>query len=325
MNSFYTICSLFILILFYKPEAIAQKDIVIQINHFLNEAPFSYSQDATTNLEHPFDISRLEYYLSKISVIHDGGQELELENVYVLADAGSTTIIEANGLNLSNIEGVSFHVGVDEANNHSDPATWPTDHPLYPKFPSMHWGWTAGYRFVAMEGFTGPSVNSLYQFHGLGDKNYFKTSILNASIESNGKHYIFVDADYAKSLQDMNMSTGVISHGETGEAKQVLLNFNNHVFTAGSAPSAAFLESSVKAIKLFPNPVTGTTLFIEGLDESKSTVQVNILDIRGKKLVQQLPVLDGMINISSISNPGLYMIQILQDAQPISTQRFSKF
>ena len=87
------------------------------------------------------NIDRLEYYLSDMSVVHDGGQETPLNGAYVLADA---FVDEVHPLGLvsgvESVEGLKFKVGIDPENNHSDPVTWPQDHPLAPQVPSMHWG-----------------------------------------------------------------------------------------------------------------------------------------------------------------------------------------
>src|SRR6056300_1702818 len=98
MKSLYTKLLCFCFLIISISSINAQKDVVIQINHFLNETPFAFTQESTTNLDHPFDVSRLEYYLSEIAVIHDGGQEMLLEDLWVLVDAFNETLITVNGL-----------------------------------------------------------------------------------------------------------------------------------------------------------------------------------------------------------------------------------
>lgn len=45
-----------------------------------------------------------------------------------------------------------FTVGVSPAANHADPNRLPPDHPLHPVVNGLHWGWTGGYVFLAVEG-----------------------------------------------------------------------------------------------------------------------------------------------------------------------------
>ena len=51
---------------------------------------------------------------------------------------------------IEGVRGVKLHLGVDPAHNHADPSTYASDHPLSLQNPTMHWGWSAGYRFMAI-------------------------------------------------------------------------------------------------------------------------------------------------------------------------------
>ena len=79
--------------------------------------------------------------------------ETAIPNKWVLVNASEATEVDLGSHDVTNVEAVHFHIGVDSSVNHSDPASYPMGHPLAPVFPSMHWGWAAGYRFVAIEGF----------------------------------------------------------------------------------------------------------------------------------------------------------------------------
>lgn len=261
-------------LIFFSSTLIAQKNVVLQINHFLGENPFAFSEKKQNNLEHDFDVTRLEYYLSNISVIHDGGQETTIDDLYVLVKASNETIIPLGELDIDVIEGISFHVGVDADHNHLDPASWSSDHPLYPKFPTMHWGWAAGYRFLVIEGNAGPNVNNLYQLHCLGDENYFKTSVMNSAVEDDGFQFIYVDADYVKGLEDISISSGVISHGAVGEAKSALENFRDFVFTPGSAPSGLFSNLTLTDLEIHPNPVSNELIQLSNISSSYNTLKI---------------------------------------------------
>ena len=76
--------SLFIILAF---TAYAQNEIVFQVNHMMNGESFVLGQ--TYNVESSqVRVDRLEYYLCDFVVTHDGGQETELTDVYILANAG---------------------------------------------------------------------------------------------------------------------------------------------------------------------------------------------------------------------------------------------
>jgi hypothetical protein len=54
------------------------------------------------------------------------------------------------------ITGLSFVLGLPEAINHGDPARFPAGHPLDPLHNNLHWKWSDGYIFFALEGFAPP-------------------------------------------------------------------------------------------------------------------------------------------------------------------------
>lgn len=59
----------------------------------------------------------------------------------------------------------------------------------------MHWGWEAGYRFIALEGKSGPYVNQELQFHCIGDEFYteFQFSVEMSGLDS---YTLKLDAEY---------------------------------------------------------------------------------------------------------------------------------
>ena len=99
-----------------------------------------------------YKITRLQYYVSEIKIKYDGGKSYLIKDLYFLVSAEKDTVLSLGILPVSNIEGIEFSIGVDQAANHLDPSTYPSSHPLALKNPSMHWGWTSGYRFIALEG-----------------------------------------------------------------------------------------------------------------------------------------------------------------------------
>ena len=73
-------------------------------------------------------------------------------------------------------QALRFAVGVDKAANHADPNRLGPDDPLHPVVNGMHWGWTGGYVFMALEGhwqFDQAPAGSTggFSYHLAGDDN----------------------------------------------------------------------------------------------------------------------------------------------------------
>jgi hypothetical protein len=300
----------------------AQKDVKFNINHLLDGSPFAFNTATQNSMGHDFDVSRLEYYISEIEITHDTGKVTKINDFWLLINASQQTLVDLGSLNIDQVEAISFHVGVDEVNNHADPSQYPSTHPLGPKAPSMHWGWAAGYRFVAIEGKSGASLAYDYQLHGLGDNNYFKTTITSPKLTpfANGV-VIGLNAEYTGILQGINLSSGVIEHGEYREARQALLNFQNHVFTGEVTNTAIDDELVRQSFQLYPNPTSngGSTLTLDEVATENFSVVVS--DLIGRKILQtELNIGQKEVSIP-VYTSGIFVVSLIKEGRLAATQK----
>ena len=201
------------------------------------------------------------------------------------------------------VEGINFHVGVDSAHNHLDPATYPSTHPLAPQNPSMHWGWAAGYRFIALEGHSGPQTNQLLQFHCIGDEFYEE---MEYEVNSTGdNHIIELDADYAKLLSQIDVSSGLILHGNLNEIQTLAQNIKNKVFTVAELTSTEDSEV-VRSFNVYPNPSTNGVLYFD-IESSIGETVLNVNDAYGRTI----ETLSSQAKSVTINDSGLYFITLM--------------
>lgn len=303
-----------------------QTTVSLQIHHRLGAKQFSLQSTARNNLNEEFIATRLEYYISDISVIHDGGQETAFKNLWILVNANNETVVELGNGGIEIVEGIRFFVGVGPDYNHLDPASYPADHPLAPQWPSMHWGWVSGYRFVAFEGFGGSAFNQIFQLHGLGDANYFETFVDVSAVAVDGKCKIEIDGDYERALEDISVASGVISHGEDMEAKQTLENFSQYVFSSHEPLVAVggLPEASILGMELFPNPVClndrASLVVTTSGDKNYGMV---VRDLSGRVVCE---VANGYQSnqtgyLPNIGVPGLYFVQLMDESHIVSTSK----
>lgn len=312
---------LFVLV-FLTSQANSQNNIMLNIHHKLGDADFEMNQATKNNMDHDFKVTRLEYYISEISLIHDGGNETSIDDLWILANASTKTEVDLGEHDITSVEKIIFHIGVDAAHNHLDPSSWPNGHPLAPGFPSMHWGWTAGYRFVAYEGHGGANLNQLFQLHGLGDNNYFTTEIeLDVNAENNVLS-INLDADYTRALENISVNSGVIVHGDNLQAKQCLENFRDFVFSPSSITSSTIDFSEVSEFNVFPNPVAnGISTIKLDLEESGNEYDLTINSVDGKLLQHLRDISDGQTMDFSNRSTGMYFINLVKEGQTILTKK----
>lgn len=298
--------------------AIGQTDVYLKINQTLSGNTFTYNSQTANNLNDAFEFTRLEYYISEIKLTYDGGQDTVLADTYLLV-RGDQPVNELLGsFSINTLESITFGIGVDGGKNHADPSTYVMGHPLGFQSPSMHWGWSAGYRFAALEGNSGPSMTQGWQLHALGDKNYGYATIATAGTSVGGDLIIALDASYEKIFEDITVNSTLNYHGEDQQAPLALGNFQTEVFTEGSA-TVGLEEKQLNSFSVSPNPSAGrVAIQLDNTTQRETFLMVT--DITGRKVMEQ-PLNVSGVNELFIQDSGIYMVSLLENGQVVHTQK----
>lgn len=306
-----------ILSLCFVSAALAQTDVYLKIDHFLNGQAFALNTAGTNNLGNDFKINRLEYYISQVNIIHDGGQVTPATTKYFLVDGAAGLNAMLGNLNITTIEGIQLGIGVEAPANNSDPASYPAGHPLEPKMPSMHWGWASGYRFVAMEGTSGAGFSQIFEFHALGNVNYYTFTINTAGKALGNDLVIELEANMEMAIKNIDVSSGTISHGEVGDAAALLLNFNRDVFKSSEGNNSVGIteNSAINDFVIYPNPSNGY-IAIKMNSQAEETLTFEVKDITGKAIDVQRSNRD-----FNFETNGIYFISIYSDHKYVGTKK----
>jgi hypothetical protein len=295
----------------------AQKNVSVNINHELAGSPFALNQATQNNIGHLFKVTRLQYYITRFTILHDGGLETIVDDsVVVLVDASMPTNIYLGLFNITNIEGLKFHVGVHSPTNHEDISAIPQSDPLGPKSPSMHWGWTPGYRFVAFEAQGGAQYNNTIELHGLGDENYYETAVVTNGIINGSDILVNVFADYTRGVEGMLIEDGVIYHGADKNASVIVINFNNYVFSGQSSLEIEEIQKSVLVI--YPSPSSGQIMV--QWEKLNSVESLCVYNMNGQ-LIQNHTVSEQKELPIFINETGTYIIEIKQKSGSTSQSK----
>jgi hypothetical protein len=294
----------------------SQTNIYLNISHMLGNSPLTSTQVGSNNLGNNFTIDRLEYYVGEIVLHHGRGLTTPIPNTWILVDATQPTNELLGNYNITGLTGISFGIGVDTTVNNDDPSLWPTNHPLAPRSPAMHWGWAAGYRFVALEGKTGTSMNDVFQVHALGNVNYYKQTISTTGYQIGADLTININADYSQSLKNISVNLNLFNHGETGEAATLLTNFNTDVFYQGTTGINAAKDENFVSVS--PNPSRGE--FKVEFKEGVNSMNIRVIDAAGKLVLNK--ALDmSTSNQFAIKKSGVYTVNFYNEFEFFGTER----
>lgn len=283
------------------------KELVLNIEHLLGQSPLTTSAIGTNNLGNQMKYSRLQYYIDDIQVEYNQDSVFEYPQVLLIDALNGNTKVNLGSIQADSISAIRFAIGVGPDLNNLDPSTYPAAHPLAPKNPSMHWGWTAGYRFVCAEGMGSSAFDQAFELHGLGNDNYALQTIPTSGVTGGGDTlHIILKADYSELVRNIGVAQGVISHGETGSAFQALKNFNNHVFTSSEGNAAmgdAELQLEKFEVSLYPNPTNGPVTI-----KAPQGAKLEVYNSVGNLVIQRkMQSAQGRMELKT---PGMYLVKV---------------
>ncbi|MBC7777017.1 MAG: T9SS type A sorting domain-containing protein [Phycisphaerae bacterium] len=221
-------------------------------------------------------LTRAEFYISEVEIHHPDSTMVPLTDQYLLVDAKNPTAeFDLGAWPVETAHGVTLHLGVPQSANHNDPAGYPANHQLAPQNPTMHWGWSAGYRFMAIEGKVdnnGDGVpETVFEFHNLFDELYRSLELTGMKEAQNGVLHLHFVLDYAQLFKNMVMTGTLIQHGKFASNIAMMNNAatQNFVTMVGTSTTHE-VESNSLNIKVSPNPANSETMLEYTLSASGS-------------------------------------------------------
>jgi hypothetical protein len=300
----------------------AQNHVRLHLAPRLGDQPFALDE-VTPGNGYYFKVARLQYYVSEITITHDGGQVLPLTDLWLLVNPATDSIYDLGVLDIEQVESIKFSLGVDPDHNHLDPASYPAGHPLAPQNPSMHWGWAAGYRFIAFEGLAGGSAtspNNVFEIHSLNDGNY-KTLTLSTGAELiDNTLTIHLKADYKGLLTGIGVGGGVISHGSGGPSATLMNNLKNLVFSAQT--SRVIDPAFAGSFSITPNPGPACVMRASYNLPAGPPYRLTVSDMTGRLVrAESLTAGLGVVGIDENLKAGMYLVYLWQNNRAVALEK----
>lgn len=309
----------------------AQKNIFLNIDPVFNNQTFIPQVVYMSNNGQNVALDYLKYYLSDISITHDGGQVLDLsQTVYLMDDTNHSIYLGAH--NVTNIEQVYFLVGVPSRFNTQagalavDISSYDANNALSFQSPSMYWGWQAGYMHMIVGGKADGNNDQIpeayFELHNLGDHNQqsvsfanvFQTNTTSSQIDLNFNCHI----DHW--LNGINLATVGVLHDETGINVQVMQNVNSKAVFAQVANAS--VPTITKEVLQFSSMQGAIQCVWTNLD---SALKLNLMDPNGKLLREQtVSNQQGQFTWIGLT-PGMYFIQFADQKGAIQSRQVLVF
>ena len=257
-------------------QVVNAQELKIKINHQYQDQRMMYDSNYLDHEGTVFLIERLQYYLSGFVIKYNDGTTKSIDDQYLLVSSNISNyeFFDADSIgNLSEIDSIGFSLGVDEDANHSDPNSYPNGHALTLTNPSMHWGWTAGYRFIAFEGLCDNNddneAEKLMELHITGDDNYYtEVPMINVTPEEvDGDIQIELVFDLYQLLNEYQVEKIGVKHGVSEMHEQMLTNIGNGI---------VFVDSVLEVVEIDTTQTVDTTEETSSIYEGQKNYNISI-------------------------------------------------
>ena len=286
----------------------AQNDINLVLNHQFDGSPFVYNDVYADDQGRAVSFERVQYYMSSIAVVHDGGQSTSLTDVYVLGSANVSNYYLGN-FTVDNIEEFNFNLGVDYAANHGNSSNYAAPHPLSPQAPLMDWGWPSGYFFLVIDGKvddTGDGIpNKMFQMRSLGDVMLRGIDVVATAGVYAGAIDLALDVNIEKWIKNIDLAAVGSDHSSSSNNQNVANNTNTFSVFGNSAPTGV---NDVKENTYVTADYTMAYAPILNYKlDTRSNNSLTILDAQGRVVVEEKDLgFEGSYFVKQELHSGIY-------------------
>jgi len=314
---------LLVLILLFT-NLMTSKEVILRFSHESNGRSILMNNGSHTVNNTSIKYRRIDYFLSDFKFIKKNNDTLFSENKYILVrgqfEDFSLGEVDINDIN--DIINLEYNFGIDKETNHADPSLYPDSHPLSYPYSSMHWGWAAGYRFLAIEGtytINDGQITSPFEYHLVSDDYFMKLNYLPVLEETADKIIIQFEINMDDILKDVDFTTNSFVHG-TGSWNDVIANNikSNNAFK----PKFTSVKDLFPELKITPNPANDF-INLENGSINITNFEFKIFNSNGD-FISNFNVNNSKIFDVSNFISGAYYLQITNTNELIKTVKFIK-
>ena len=177
-------------------------------------------------------VTRFAALVSGVALARADGGAVRLDGQYGFIDAEQGKMnVTLRNVPEGDYVGLEFQLGLPAAVNHADPAQWPAGHPLNTIVNGLHWGWSGGYVFAAIEGrwraagLAAAKAERGFSYHLATDERLMRVGFV-AAVKIAGPTTIGLALDLGKVLGGLKLAAddgSESTHSGQGDALAVTL------------------------------------------------------------------------------------------------------
>ena len=260
----------------------AQKSVFLNISPVFNGNPLQMGEDVQHNNGEVYAFDHFDYYVSDITLTHDGGQLATVEQAVFIVEPDNH-VLNLGNLALENIEALEFTVGVparfntQQGTEAMDISLYPETHPLSYQSPSMYWGWSFGYMHMIIGGGEG---SNYFELHSVGPtlQRQVNLSVVQTDV-SESQIDLYIQCNVDEWVNGLELSTTGVIHGATVLNELIMDNvLTEDVFTLSPSATSMTIDHSISNIYTWENQIIYSNLTTE-------TSTITLFDQMGRQIL----------------------------------------
>ena len=283
----------------------AQKSVFLNISPVFNSNPLQMGVEVQHNSGEVYALDHFDYYVSDITLTHDGGQLTTVEQAVYIVEPDNH-VLNLGNLALENIEDIEFTVGVparfntQQGTEAMDISLYPETHPLSYQSPSMYWGWSFGYMHMIIGGGEG---SNYFELHSVGPtlQRQVNLSVVQTDV-SESQIDLYIQCNVDEWLNGLELSTTGVIHGATVLNELIMDNvITEDVFTLSPSATSMILNHSAPNFYTWENQIIYSNLTTE-------TSTITLFDQMGRQILHaDISSSNGSIHLAE-NHPGLLFV-----------------
>ena len=260
----------------------AQKSVFLNISPVFNSNPLQMGVEVQHNSGEVYALDHFDYYVSDITLTHDGGQITTVEQDVFIVEPDNH-VLNLGNLALENIEALEFTVGVparfntQQGTEAMDISLYPETHPLSYQSPSMYWGWSFGYMHMIIGGGEG---SNYFELHSVGPtlQRQVNLSVIQTDVSSS-QIDLYIQCNVDEWVNGLELSTTGVIHGATVLNELIMDNvITQDVFTLSPSATSMTIDYSVPNIYTWEDHIIYSNL-------TNETTTITLFDQMGRQIL----------------------------------------
>ncbi len=301
------IFSLFIFLLFHNILCEGQTDVYLNIDHKFDKSSFVLGQTYLDDNNQAVQITRLSYYIHRVTLTHDAGQQHSLANHFLIETEENNYHLGSLSADIQELESIQFNLGVATTNSPND---FDQGHPLAES--SMYSNNQQAYLVIALEGLIDSDANQI------PDKNFKllatataaspTITVLAKSVSENARLNINLHANISNLLKNIDLQTVGVQENSESDNEMLCENAKEeNVFSNVSTTGVSELVSPHNQIYVDSRLSIAPTIHYKFYTSEQ--LDMTITNLNGSFFIQRFNLLpEGNFYLDQNLSSGLYIV-----------------